>query len=149
MLLGKDFREFVGLLNDRHVEYLVVGAFAVGAHGHPRYTGDIDIWVRPSADNADKVVAVIEAFGFAGFRLAARDFSEPGRVLQLGQPPRRIDVMTSIDGVAFETAYPRRLVADVEGLAVAFIGLEDLMANKRATGRPKDRIDFEELSGNT
>lgn len=145
-MLGKDFREFVALLNAHRVEYLVVGAYALGAHGHPRYTGDLDIWVRPNDENASRLVAAINEFGFASFNLTSADFNRAGRVLQMGQPPVGIDVMTAIDGVDFDQAYPRRLTVRLDDLDVAFIGLEDLKQNKRATGRPKDLADYDEIS---
>jgi hypothetical protein len=148
-MLGKDFREFVVLLNAHGVEYLVVGAYAVGAHGHPRYTGDLDVWVRSSPGNAARVVSALNDFGFASFNLNPGDFTEPGRILQLGQPPVRIDIMTSIDGVSFDAAYPQRLIVEFDELPVSFIGLEDLKLNKRMTGRPKDRLDYDELSGSS
>lgn len=148
-MLGKDFREFVSLLNAHRVDYLVVGAYAVGAHGHPRYTGDLDVWVRPSPDNAARVVSALNEFGFASFKLKPEDFSRPGRILQMGYPPRRIDLMTSIEAVTFDTAYPKRLAVELDGLPVNFIGLEDLKLNKKAAGRPKDLIDYDELSGSS
>ena len=144
-MLGKDFREFVALLNANRVEYLIVGAYAVGAHGHPRYTGDLDVWVRPTPGNSRNVVAAINAFGFESFGLGLEDFSAPGKLLQLGGRPLGIDVMTSIAGVDFEAAWPRRLVVALDGVPVNFLGLEDLKASKKATGRPKDLGDLDEL----
>ncbi|HUP90891.1 MAG TPA: hypothetical protein VM074_01480 [Solimonas sp.] len=143
---SQDFKEFVALLNARGVEYLVVGGYAVGVHGYPRYTGDLDVWVSPVPANAARLVEVLDAFGFAAFGLTAADFTRPERVLQLGQPPFRIDVLTTIDGVSFEACYPRRLEVEFEGLPVSFIGLDDLKCNKRASGRPKDNIDLDELN---
>lgn len=144
-MLGKDFREFVALLNAQGVEYLIVGAYAVGAHGHPRYTGDLDVWVRPTVDNSARTVAAVNAFGFASFEVPADGFSQPGKVLQLGGRPLGIDIMTSVAGVEFDTAWQRRMTVDLEGLPVHFLGLEDLVASKKATGRPKDLGDLDEL----
>src|ERR1051326_4232280 len=121
-MLTKDFRDFVALLNAHRVDYLVVGAWAVGVHGHPRYTGDLDVWVQRSAENAARLVAAINEFGFSSFNIAAADFERAERILQLGREPSRIDVMTSITGVEFAGAYRRRCVVDVDGLAVPFIG---------------------------
>lgn len=144
---SQDFKEFVGLLNARNVEYLVVGGYAVGLHGYPRYTGDLDIWVSAEPGNARRLLSVLEAFGFGGLGVTQEDFTRPDRVLQLGQPPFRIDLMTSIDGARFADCYPNRVVVDYEGLQVAFIGLDDLKRNKRASGRPKDLHDLGELGG--
>jgi hypothetical protein len=142
---SQDFKEFVGLLNAHHAEYLVVGGYAVGAHGHPRYPGDLDVWIRPQQDNAQRPLRAIENFGFGSFGLKAEDFTRPGRVLQMGQPPFRIDVLTSIDGVEFGEAYPQRVTVDYEGMPVSFIGLYALKANKLANGRPKDLEDLRNL----
>lgn len=142
---SRDFKEFVGLLNEVGVEYLVVGGYAVGVHGYPRYTGDLDIWVSTRANNAARLVQALERFGFGGMGVTADDFTREAGILQLGQPPLRIDLLTSIDGVSFDDCYPARVVIDYEGVATAFIGLEDLKRNKRASGRPKDRLDLDEL----
>ena len=145
MPLSKDLREFVECLNSHKVEYLVVGALAVSWHGFPRYSADIDFFVRASSDNARRILSAIHAFGFASLPLKAHDFTTPNRVIQVGQEPNRIDLMTSISGVAFEEAWLTRVPGTIDGITVQFIGREALLRNKAASGRPKDRIDIEEL----
>jgi hypothetical protein len=143
-MLNNDFKEFAELLNAKGVDYLVVGGYALAAHGHPRYTGDIDFWVRPTADNIDRLISVLQDFGFASLGLTAEDF-EPDVVIQLGQPPRRIDLLTHIDGVEFEACYAQRERVEVDGHLLNIIGLVDFKTNKRATGRLKDQADLESL----
>lgn len=148
MKLGKDSREFVELLNSLRVDYLVVGGHAVAFHGFPRYTGDIDFFVRRSADNASKILEALKRFGFANTGVTPESFLEPGQVLQLGRPPNRIDILTSIDGVSFDEAWAKRLDAEFDGLTVPILSLEDLIANKAASGRPKDLGDLSKLAPN-
>jgi hypothetical protein len=143
-MLNQDFKEFAGLLHARGVEYLLVGGYALAAHGHPRYTGDIDFWVRPTADNIARLLAALKDFGFGSLGLTAADFSADS-VVQLGRPPRRIDLLTQIDGVNFDDCYPRRVEVDVAGVRLAILGVEDFKANKRASGRLKDLADLESL----
>jgi hypothetical protein len=143
--LQKDLREFVELLGSRRVEYLVVGAHAVAFHGHPRFTGDIDFLVRATPDNAARLIEVIDAFGFGGLGLSSKDFLTTGNVIQLGQPPNRIDILTSISGVDFDQAWAGRAHGDLDGLPVAFLGLDALITNKRASGRDKDLVDAKTL----
>ena len=144
-MLSTEFREFVALLNAHRVEYLIVGAFAVGAHGHPRYTGDLDVWVRPDAENSGRVVEALNEFGFASFNLPAEVFAKTGKILQVGGRPLSIDIMTSIAGAEFGSAWSRRMTVDLDGLPAHFLGLEDLIASKKAAGRPKDLGDLDEL----
>jgi hypothetical protein len=143
-MLNRDFKEFAELLNAHGVEYLLVGGYALAAHGHPRYTGDIDFWVRPDAQNIERLLLSLQAFGFASLGLTAADFG-PDTVVQLGQPPRRIDLLTAIDGVEFEACWARREQVDVAGLPLYVIALDDFKTNKRATGRMKDLADLESL----
>lgn len=143
--LTDDFREFLKLLNARHVDYLLVGGFAVSFHGYPRATQDIDLWVRNSPDNADRIVLAIRDFGFSTPNLSADLFQQEGKIVRMGHPPIRIEIMTRIDGVTFDQCRPNRIVADVDGIAVPVIGLADLIANKRASGRHKDLDDIENL----
>ena len=145
MKLHRDLREFVGLLNSHGVEYLVVGGHAVAFHGHPRFTGDIDFWVRPEPGNAVRVVEVLRSFGFEQLGLAVSDFVEPERIVQLGQPPNRIDLLTSISGVDFESAWCSRENGLLDDLPVSFLGWESLIANKVASGRPGDLADVAQL----
>lgn len=142
---SKDFKEFVELLNAHRVEYLIVGGHAVGIHGYVRFTGDLDVWVNPEPMNAQRLVAALNEFGFAELKLKADDFSQSRRMLQLGYPPFRIDLMTSADGVVFSECFSRRVTMEYEGVRVDFIGLEDLKCNKKAAGRGKDLIDLDEL----
>ena len=145
MKLQSDLREFIGLLNSNAVEYLVVGGHAVALHGYPRYTGDIDFWVRPSKENARAILAVLSAFGFESEGLKIEDFLIEGRVIQLGNPPNRIDLLTSVSGVGFEEAWATRVEALLDGLPIALVSREILVRNKRATGRAKDLADVEQL----
>ena len=147
MKLDKDFNEFVELFVANDVRFLVVGGYALAAHGYPRATDDFDAWVWANSENAEKIVECLTEFGFGKLNLSADDFTTPDRVVQLGYPPYRIDIITSITGVEFENAWANRWVIDVDGMLVPFIGRDDLLKNKRATGRPKDLLDVEYLTG--
>jgi len=144
-VFSPDFREFVELLHQHKVRYLITGGYAVGVYGHPRFTGDLDIWIASTLENGEKLVNVCNDFGLASFGLTAQDFTKPEQIIQIGYPPFRIDLITSIDGVEFEDAYPNRNVIEVDGMQVSFIGLEDLKANKKATGRGRDLEDLKAL----
>jgi hypothetical protein len=144
-MFSQDFREFVELLIKHQVEYLIVGGYAVGIHGHPRYTGDLDIWLNPSTINAQKIILCVNEFGFSSFKLKVEDFTKEGNIIQLGYPPLRIDLLTEIDGVTFEECYDNKKVIDIEGLQVNFIGYWDLLKNKKVSGRHKDLDDIENL----
>lgn len=145
MQLNQDFKEFIELLNFHKVRYLVVGGYAVGFYGYPRYTGDIDIWIAISADNAAKVLAVLHDFGFGSLPIQAQDLLQEDLVLQLGQEPIRIDLLTSVTGIHFEECYPHATIAQLDGLEIYFVDLAHLKENKRATGRQKDLGDLENL----
>lgn len=145
MILNQDFKEFIQSLNDNQVRFLIVGGYAVAFHGHPRYTKDIDIWIEISRQNAERVVNALTQFGFASLNLAADDFLEPGIVLQLGYPPNRIDLLMGLVGVDFATCYANRIQRDIEGVILPFIDLENLILNKRASGRLQDLADIENL----
>lgn len=144
-VFSPDFREFVELLNQHNVFYLVTGGYAVGVYGHPRYTGDLDFWVESSLENGEKLVRVFESFGLASFGLKPADFTKSEQIIQIGYPPYRIDVLTSIDGVEFSEAYPNRKVIEIDEMHVSFIGLGDLKKNKKASGRGKDIEDLRNL----
>jgi hypothetical protein len=144
-MLSKDFKEFVELLNSNAVEYLIVGGYALAVHGQPRYTGDLDIWLGTDMENIERLLKALSQFGFGSLGLKASDFQEPGAMIQLGYPPVRIDLLTSIDGVAFTDAYARRQVVTIAGLQLPILSLDDFKANKRASGRPKDIADLESL----
>jgi hypothetical protein len=145
MKLHPDWREFIELLNSHKVEYVIVGAWARSFHGIPRTTGDIDFFVRSSAENAARLIQVLEKFGFASMQLSAKDFMEPGQIVQLRFEPYRIDVITGISGVTFEEAWSERVAADVDGVPVAFLSLRLFKQNKQASGRPKDLADLDAL----
>lgn len=145
MQIQKDLREFVELLNSNAVEYLVVGAFAVAHHGYPRYTGHLDLLVRPSADNTERVLRTLAQFGFGKLDVAGNDLRYEGKVLQLGVAPHRIDLITSLSGVSFDEAWSSRESGDLGGVPAPFIGRNALLKNKESTGRAKDLGDAEEL----
>jgi len=132
---------------DCEVEYLLVGAHALAVHGVVRATADLDVWVRPSPGNAARVRRALLAFGAPADRFDEADLVQPDSVLQFGVAPVRIDVLTGVSGVAFDEAWPDRVVVQIEGLAVPVLGRAHLLANKRATGRPRDRLDVEQLEG--
>ena len=143
-MLNRDFKEFAELLDAKGVEYLLVGGYALAAHGHPRYTGDIDFWVRPAEDNLARLMDALHSFGFGSLGLSVGDFTGD-TVVQLGHPPRRIDLLTAIDGVSFEACFARREQVVIDGVPLSIIGLEDFKTNKRASGRAKDLADLESL----
>lgn len=145
MKLDQDLREFIESLNARNVRYLVVGAYALAFHGRPRYTGDIDFFVQPSAQNAELVAKIIEEFGFASIGIVAADLSVDDQVIQLGVEPNRIDLMTSISDVSFEEAWNTREYGEIDGLKVPFISKELLKRNKTAVGRKQDLADLDHL----
>jgi hypothetical protein len=141
----KDFREFLQLLQSKEIEYLVVGGYAVGYHGHPRATGDMDVWIALHEQNALRLVDALEEFGFAQSELRKELFLEKEKVIRMGVPPMRLEILTSIDGVTFEDCYTRRVVADFGDVQVNFISRSDLLRNKRSSGRHKDIDDVEML----
>ena len=144
-MLSQDFKEFVQLLIKNQVDYLIVGGYAVGIHGHPRYTGDLDIWINPTPQNAELILKSVNEFGFSSFKLTQADFTKPGNVIQLGHPPLRIDLLTEIDGVTFEECFKNRKEVTIEDLEVNFIGYNDLLKNKKESGRPRDIDDIDNL----
>jgi len=133
------------LLIKNNAEYLIVGGYAVGVHGHPRYTGDLDVWLNATPLNADRILRSLSEFGFSSFKLTQEDFTKPGNVIQLGYPPLRIDLLTEIDGVRFEECFTNRKEVKIDGLTVNFIGYEDLLKNKKESGRPRDIDDIDHL----
>jgi hypothetical protein len=144
-MLSQDFKEFVELLNQYEVTYLIVGGYALGIHGYPRYTGDLDVWINPTTENAQKMLKVFDDFGFSSFGLTEADFSSTGNVIQLGYPPFRIDVLTRPDGVTFEDCYRKRLILKHDGIVMNIIGFDDFKKNKKASGRPKDLEDLKNI----
>lgn len=144
-MLSQDFKEFVQSLNDNGVRYLVVGGYAVAVHGHPRYTKDLDVWIASDADNATRLVQALEEFGLGSLGLQTADFLIPDQIIQLGYPPNRIDLLTSVPGVDFDACYSARLEVKVDDQTVNFIAREDLKKNKRASARHQDMADLENL----
>ena len=140
--MNRDFVEMLSALCEAEVEFIVVGAHAMAAHGVARATGDLDIWVRPTPENAARVLEAVRSFGAPLFDLALEDLTRAGTVFQIGLAPSRIDIMTSISGVDWEDARPRSLELRIEGMRVAVLGRSDFIANKRATGRPRDLADI-------
>jgi predicted nucleotidyltransferase len=145
-VLNRDFREFIESLETSNVRYLVVGGYALAVHGHPRYTKDLDVWIERTPENARQLIQALDQFGFRLENLKAEDFLQPDQIIQLGFPPVRIDLLTSLTGLDFPSCHNRRIEVDLEGLKVDFIGLEDLKKSKLAAGRLQDLADLESLS---
>ena len=145
--MNRDFRDLLAEFNARNVEFLVVGAHALAAHGHVRATEDLDVWVRPEGENAKRVLDALRAFGVPLHDLTEKDLTTPGVVFQIGVAPLRIDVLTAIDGVDFAEAWPSRLVAKFADQPIAVLSKEHLIKNKRAVGRTQDLADVERLLG--
>lgn len=143
--MERDFVEMLSALNAAGADYLVVGAHALAAHGVPRATGDLDIWIRATPDNAGRVLEALRSFGAPLFDLSIEDLTRPEVVFQIGVVPVRIDLLTSISGVAFDEGWKGRTQASVEGVPFGVLGREELLRNKRATGRPKDLLDAQTL----
>lgn len=143
--LPPDFKDFLQLLNSHQVEYLLIGGYAVGYHGYPRATGDMDIWIAIHRRNAEKVVAVLKEFGFDLPELSVGLFLKENQVIRMGVSPVKIDIATTISGVSFAECYTERVVDILDGVQVNLISLEHLKANKKASGRLKDLTDLENL----
>jgi Nucleotidyl transferase of unknown function (DUF2204) len=143
--LSSDLREFIHLLNTNSVKYVIVGAWALAFHGRPRYTGDLDIFVVRDDENADKLMAVIEAFGFGHAGIKREDFLQVDHVIQLGREPNRIDILTGISGVSFDEAWSNREPGKIADTAVFVISRDLLIKNKRAANRDKDQGDIKLL----
>src|SRR5687767_10001210 len=143
--LAPDFKEFLQLLNSEKVEYLLIGGYAVGMYGYPRATGDLDLWVAAHPENAKRILAALEKFGFGGLGATPDLLLEPKKVIRMGEPPVRIELLTQISGVAFEECFARREIVTIEDISVNVISLPDLKINKRASGRGKDLLDLEQL----
>ena len=147
-MLNEDYREMLQILLGNDVRFLVVGAYALGAYGYPRATGDFDIWVDTSPDNSRKIYASLAQFGAALSDISETTFTEKGILFQVGIAPRRIDLITHIDGVDFKEAYETKKVIEVDNLGIPFISKDNLIKNKRSTGREKDKLDAEYPSRN-
>lgn len=144
--LPPDFKEFLRLLNDKQVEYMLIGGYAVGYYGYPRFTADMDIWIAMNPVNAGKVVAALKEFGFDLPELSAELFLQADRIVRMGVPPVRLEIMTTISGVDFIACYAQRVVDILDGVEVSLISLNDLKTNKQASGRHKDLDDLDHLS---
>ena len=145
MEIQQDFKELLELLNAHNVEYVIVGAYALAFHGVPRFTGDIDILVKPDSDNAKKILAALKEFGFGSLDLNESDFNEPDKVVQLGVAPVRIDLITSITGVSWQKAYSTKVAGKYGDLIVYYLSKDELILNKKTLGRKKDLADIEVL----
>ena len=143
--LPKDFKELLQLLNSKKIEYLVVGGYAVALYGYPRATGDMDIWIALSKDNAHKTVEALKEFGFDAPELTEELFLEKEKNIRMGNPPLRIEILTSIDGVEFTECYGNKKTVTIDDIDINFISLEDLKKNKKASGRYQDLADLENL----
>jgi len=145
MEIRNDFKEWLELFNKHKVEYLIVGGYALAFHGAPRFTQDIDLFVRPTGENAERVLLALNEFGFGSINLSKEDFTTPGMIVQFGVAPVRIDVVTSVSGVSWEKADAGKVAGFYADTPVFFIGREDFITNKRTTGRAKDTADIEAL----
>jgi len=143
--VNRDFVELLSAFNDHEVEYLVVGAHALAAHGHVRATKDLDVWIRPSDTNAAKAHRALAAFGAPLSELSVDDLTNEGTIFQIGVAPVRIDILTHIDGISFDEAWPARLSTRVGGIEASVLSREHLIRNKRASGRLQDLADLERL----
>lgn len=143
--MNRDFAEMLSALSEAGAEFLIVGAHALAAHGVPRATRDLDIWINPTPENAARVMTALRTFGTALMDLTEEDLTTPGTVFQIGVEPFRIDILTAISGVTFEEAWKNRLPLEIEGVRVLVLGRHDFITNKRATGRARDLVDIEGL----
>jgi len=148
-MLNKDYKEMLQILLNNKVRFLVVGAYAMGAYGYPRATGDIDIWVEASPENSEKIHQSLSEFGAPLSEVTKTTFCEEGIVFQIGVAPRRIDIITKIDGVDFNKAYSDKQKIEIEGIKIPFLSKKNLIKNKESTGREKDKLDAKYLRGNS
>jgi len=145
MMLNEDYKEILQLLADENVKFILVGAYALAAHGYPRATMDIDLWIMPSLDNAEAVLRALKRFGAPLEELTIADLQKEDTVFQIGVAPRRIDLITGVSGLQFEKAFAHSLEIDIEGIKIHILSVDDLIQNKNATGRIKDLADVEVL----
>ncbi len=144
-MLNEDYKDMLLALSDENVSYMLVGAYALAAHGYPRATMDIDIWVMPSPKNADAVMRAIRRFGAPIHNLNNEDFQKNGTIFQIGVAPRRIDIITAASGLQFKETFARSIAVDIDGIKVHIPSIDDLIQNKKSTGRTKDLADVEAL----
>jgi len=145
MKVEKDYEEFLGLLNKYNVKYCIIGAFAVAFYAKPRYTKDLDIFIEPSKENAEKILSVLEEFGFGDLSVSIEDLTSEGNILQLGYEPVRIDLLNNLEGLDFQNVWKNKVTGDYGSEKVYFIGIEDLIKNKKTAGRSSDMMDIELL----
>jgi len=145
MELSRDLKNFLRLLTAHEVQFMLVGAHAIAFHAFPRNTGDIDFWVRKSRENAERILAALDEFGFGALGLTIDDLIDPNKAIQFGREPNRIDILTFLTGLEFDDCMTRAVAATYEGIPVKVIGFDDLVANKKATGRGKDILDVKEF----
>jgi hypothetical protein len=143
--LPRDFKEFLRLLNSNSAEYLLIGGYAVNAHGYVRMTNDLDIWVKPCRENASRIDRALREFGFGGTDLDSDLFAKPGKTVRMGVPPMRLELLTLVSGVDFDECYAERETIEIEDLLIPVISLARLRENKAAAGRPKDLLDLDNL----
>ncbi len=141
-MLNADYKEMLQLLSEEQVDYIIVGAYALGTHGYPRATGDIDIWIKPDSVNSKKLYKALARFGVPLDKVNADEFSSEGIIFQIGVVPRRIDIITQIDGISYEEADEDKIIVETEGLKIPVLSLDKLIKNKKATGREKDKLDI-------
>lgn len=144
-MLNQDYKEMLSTLLEEKVDFLLVGAYAMAALGYPHATGDIDIFIQPNETNVEKVYNALFKFGTSLKNISIEDFSTPGTIFQIGVAPRRINIINSLDGMSFEDAYSDRIIVEIESLPVPVISKENIIKNKEATGRPKDKLDADNL----
>lgn len=147
MKLTPDLKECAELFNANRVEFLIVGAYALAYYGHPRYTGDLDVFVRPTQENGTRIVAALAAFGFGSLGMDGDDFAHPDRVVQLGVAPNRLDILTSLSGLDFDDAWRDKVAGELGGVPVFYLSKESLIRNKEITGRAQDLADVQRLRG--
>ena len=145
MVLPPDFKEFLKLLNDKNIQYLLIGGYAVGYHGYPRATNDMDIWIAINPQTAKQMVIVLKEFGFDTSQLSEELFLKEKSVVRMGIAPIRIEILTTISGVDFKECFKQRIVDEIDGVEINIIGLKQLKINKKASGRHKDLDDYENL----
>ena len=145
MILAQDFEDFVRLLNTYEVKYMVVGGYALAFHGKPRHTGDLDIWINISEENAERMLKVLKDFGLSSMGFEKDDFLKPGYITQIGYPPLRIDILNNIDGIEFNDAVQNMQRVSLDDFEISYIGLSDFIKNKQASGRSQDLADIMEI----
>lgn len=147
-MLNEDYKEILQILLNNKVRFLIVGAYAMGIHGYPRATGDFDIWVEPTPKNSQKIYKSLSEFGSPLFDITEKTFAAKKTIFQIGVAPRRIDIITYIDGVAFKQAYKTKKIIEINNLRIPFLSKENLIKNKQSTGREKDKLDVKYLKKN-